>query len=85
MKKLYEILDKIEPFDIKRYNDTQRRLDNLTKPLGSLGLLEELAKRVVAITGKDNPPLKEKVIITMAGDHGVTDEGVSAYPKAVTP
>ncbi|MDD5436404.1 MAG: nicotinate-nucleotide--dimethylbenzimidazole phosphoribosyltransferase [Candidatus Omnitrophica bacterium] len=62
----------------------QARLDNLTKPPGSLGRLEELAKILVGITGKETPILKNKVIFTLAGDHGVTDEGVSAYPKAVT-
>ncbi|PIZ16144.1 nicotinate-nucleotide--dimethylbenzimidazole phosphoribosyltransferase, partial [Candidatus Desantisbacteria bacterium CG_4_10_14_0_8_um_filter_48_22] len=44
----------------------QKRLDNLTKPLGSLGRLEELARRIAGITGKENPSLKNKVIFTMA-------------------
>lgn len=60
------------------------RLDNLTKPQGSLGRLEELAKQICGITGKENPRLNNKVIFTLAGDHGVTDEGVSAYPREVT-
>jgi nicotinate-nucleotide--dimethylbenzimidazole phosphoribosyltransferase len=64
--------------------ETQRRLDNLTKPRGSLGRLEELAKWVVGVTGKENPSMKEKVIFTLAADHGVTAEGVSAYPSEVT-
>ncbi|MCP4050257.1 MAG: nicotinate-nucleotide--dimethylbenzimidazole phosphoribosyltransferase, partial [bacterium] len=46
--------------------------------------LEELAKRVAGITGKKNPLLNNKVIFTFAGDHGVADEGVSAFPKEVT-
>ena len=62
----------------------QLRLDNLTKPLGSLGRLEELAKLIVGITAKDNPELRNKVIFTLAGDHGVTEEGISAFPKEVT-
>ncbi|MDD5439773.1 MAG: nicotinate-nucleotide--dimethylbenzimidazole phosphoribosyltransferase [Candidatus Omnitrophica bacterium] len=61
------------------------RLDSLTKPKGSLGRLEELAKQVVGITGRETPSLKHKVIFTLAGDHGVTDEGISAYPQEVTP
>ena len=65
-------------------NKTQARLDNLTKPLGSLGRLEELAKQICGITGKVNPSLVNKIIFTLAADHGVTDEGVSAYPKEVT-
>lgn len=62
----------------------QERLDNLTKPQGSLGRLEELAKQICAISGKDNPSLAHRVIFTLACDHGVSDEGVSAYPKEVT-
>lgn len=60
------------------------RLDTLTKPLGSLGRLEEIAARLVAIREQEHPQCARKVIFTLAADHGVTDEGVSAYPKAVT-
>lgn len=63
----------------------QKRLDSLTKPLGSLGRLEEFARRVVAITGDKMPVLDKKVVFTFAGDHGIANEGVSAYPKEVTP
>jgi nicotinate-nucleotide--dimethylbenzimidazole phosphoribosyltransferase len=75
----------IEEINKESFKETQKRLDNLTKPVGSLGRLEEIAKYVVAITGKKNPVFKNKVIITMAGDHGVVEEKVSAYPKEVTP
>jgi len=63
----------------------QKRLDRLTKPQGSLGRLEELARLVVGMTGKKNPPMTDKVVFTLAADHGVTEEGISAYPKEVTP
>lgn len=62
----------------------QARLDNLTKPQGSLGKLEELAARTCAITGKLDYRLKKKVILTFAGDHGVTEEGISKFPSEVT-
>lgn len=84
MTKLNEILKKVKAVDKSTYEITQKRLDNLTKPKDSLGRLEEFAKRIVAITGKEKPDLSRKVIITMAGDHGVTEEGISAYPKEVT-
>ncbi|MBI5574677.1 MAG: nicotinate-nucleotide--dimethylbenzimidazole phosphoribosyltransferase [Elusimicrobia bacterium] len=84
-KKIEEAVKRIKPLDEKLLEQTQKRLDNLTKPLGSLGRLEELAKQVVAITGKEKPELKKKVIFTLAGDHGVVEEGVSCYPKEVTP
>lgn len=60
------------------------RLNSLTKPLGSLGRLEEIAARLVEIREEERPRCDKKAIFTLAADHGVTDEGVSAYPKAVT-
>ncbi len=85
MEKLSKTLKKIEEIDYSLAERTQKRLDNLTKPLGSLGRLEEIAKQIVEITRNENPPVKNKVIFTMAADHGVSQEGVSAYPKEVTP
>jgi len=81
IRKITANISEIDPAIIKK---TQERLDNLTKPLGSLGRLEELAIKICAITGKENPSLRNKVIFTLASDHGVTEEGVSAYPKEVT-
>jgi len=63
--------------------DAQRHLDTLTKPPGSLGRLEELATRLAALTGAP-PHVAQPVIFTFAADHGVTAEGVSAYPSSVT-
>lgn len=84
MQKLNDVINKIEEIDRTLAERTQKKLDNLTKPQGSLGRLEELAKLIVGITRKENPSLQNKVIFTLAGDHGVTEEGVSAYPKEVT-
>jgi nicotinate-nucleotide--dimethylbenzimidazole phosphoribosyltransferase len=84
MKKLNETIDKIAQPNRKLREAAQLRLNNLTKPLGSLGRLEELAKQIVGITGKESPELKNKVIFTFASDHGVTEERVSAFPKEVT-
>lgn len=81
---LQEALNSIKPANQELEQKTQNRLDNLTKPPGSLGRLEELARRYVSITGKEHPKIMKKVIYTFAGDHGVVQEGVSAYPKEVT-
>jgi len=62
----------------------QRRQDNLTKPHGSLGRLEELSIQIAGIRGEAIPKLEDKAIITMAADHGVVAEGVSLYPQEVT-
>jgi nicotinate-nucleotide--dimethylbenzimidazole phosphoribosyltransferase len=61
----------------------QRRLDQLTKPPGSLGRLEELAIGLGALSGRP-PTVDRPVIFTFAADHGVAAEGVSAYPQSVT-
>jgi len=84
MEKLKQTAQKITQLNYKLMEEAQLRLDNLTKPLGSLGRLEELAKQIVGIAGKPSPDLKNKLIFTLAADHGVTEEGVSAYPKEVT-
>jgi nicotinate-nucleotide--dimethylbenzimidazole phosphoribosyltransferase len=63
---------------------TQARLDGKTKPRRSLGRIEELACRIAAARGVPVPPLPRKAIVVMAADHGVADEGVSAYPAEVT-
>ena len=84
-KELTEKLSSIKPVDDKYLSMAQARLDKLTKPLGSLGQLEEIAKRYVAIVENLNPRIDKKIIYTFAGDHGVAVEGVSAYPKEVTP
>jgi nicotinate-nucleotide--dimethylbenzimidazole phosphoribosyltransferase len=62
----------------------QARLDAKTKPRGSLGRLEELAVRIATIVGEENPGRLEAAVVVAAGDHGVADEGVSAYPQEVT-
>ncbi len=85
MEKLRETIDRIEFVDGSLAEKTQKRLDSLTKPQGSLGRLEDLAKQIVEITRNEMPRLDKKVIFTMAGDHGVASIGVSAFPKEVTP
>ena len=79
-----ETLQKISPLNSDFFERAQKRLDNLTKPQGSLGRLEEFAGRLLAITENDMPKLDKKVVFTFAGDHGVAEEGVSAFPKEVT-
>jgi nicotinate-nucleotide--dimethylbenzimidazole phosphoribosyltransferase len=82
---LNSILSTITNTNGKFAEEAQTRLDSLTKPQGSLGRLEEFAKQLVAITEKEMPELDKKVVFTFAGDHGVAGEGVSAFPKEVTP
>jgi nicotinate-nucleotide--dimethylbenzimidazole phosphoribosyltransferase len=79
------MIDSIKPLDQDAMAAAQRRLDNLTKPPGSLGKLEAVAKQAAGITGDSLPDLSRKAVIVMAGDHGVCEEGISAFPAEVTP
>jgi len=85
MSLLDETLASIKPVDESLENAARARLDSLTKPRGSLGFLEDIAVRYCLATGTAEPRLGKKAIFTFAGDHGVAAEGVSAYPKEVTP
>ncbi|MBI5233836.1 MAG: nicotinate-nucleotide--dimethylbenzimidazole phosphoribosyltransferase, partial [Deltaproteobacteria bacterium] len=84
MKPLEHVLKDICPVDSAVFEAVSRRLDNLTKPKKSLGRLEEFAMRIAGIQLREEPEIKEKIIFTFAGDHGVSDEAVSAFPKEVT-
>ncbi|MDX2251467.1 MAG: nicotinate-nucleotide--dimethylbenzimidazole phosphoribosyltransferase [Nitrospira sp.] len=76
---------RIQPLDASLRKTAQARLDRLTKPLGSLGRLEELASSYVTMTGQLKPNVPHGMVFTFAADHGVAVEGVSAYPREVTP
>jgi nicotinate-nucleotide--dimethylbenzimidazole phosphoribosyltransferase len=75
----------IKPLNEATILEAALHLDQLTKPQGSLGKLESIAKQVAGITGVKIPDLSRKAVIVMAGDHGVCEEGVSAFPAEVTP
>ncbi|MDX9715461.1 MAG: nicotinate-nucleotide--dimethylbenzimidazole phosphoribosyltransferase [Dissulfurispiraceae bacterium] len=84
MQILKKTIEKISPLNNEWFEKARQRLDSLTKPPGSLGRLEEFAARLVAIREDMSPTLEKKAIFTFAADHGITDEGVSAFPKEVT-
>lgn len=85
MKLLNKTIESIDGLDLKSMRLARERQDQLTKPKGSLGVLEELSIKLAGIQGKPLPEISRKIIIVMAGDHGVADEGVSAFPQEVTP
>lgn len=82
---LLQLLTAIHPADPALRAPAQAHLDDLTKPQGSLGRLEEIALKYVLATGKLDPELSKKKICCFAADHGVATEGVSAFPAEVTP
>ncbi len=75
----------IPSLDAAAARAARERIDQLTKPVGSLGRIEELAERLAAMHGGLPPVYDRRAILVGAGDHGVTAEGVSAYPSEVTP
>ncbi|MGG3281910.1 nicotinate-nucleotide--dimethylbenzimidazole phosphoribosyltransferase [Paenibacillus solani] len=85
MDTLHRITSDIKPLNTKVQAETAAYLDTLTKPPGSLGKLESLAVQLAGITGQMKPALSKKSVVVMAGDHGVCEEGISAFPAEVTP
>jgi nicotinate-nucleotide--dimethylbenzimidazole phosphoribosyltransferase len=85
MDKINRVIASIKPLDEKAMAEARARQDSLTKPQGSLGDLESLSIQVAGIKRDSRPRITHKVIFTLAGDHGVVQEGVSAFPSEVTP
>jgi nicotinate-nucleotide--dimethylbenzimidazole phosphoribosyltransferase len=81
---LQDTCARIGPIDRSAGARAQRLLDAKTKPRRSLGRLEDLACILAAIRRSTEIPVPTKAIVIMAGDHGVAEEGVSAYPQEVT-
>ncbi len=84
MKLLNQTIENIEEVSIDSNGEIRDRLNKLAIPSGSLGRLEEFATIYASIKGSISAPIKHKVVFTMAGDHGVSSEGVSAFPQEVT-
>jgi nicotinate-nucleotide--dimethylbenzimidazole phosphoribosyltransferase len=81
---LEAVIDAIGPLGAGAMAEASAHLDRLTKPPGSLGRLEEIVVRLAGITGDPRAAVERRAIIVAAADHGVTAQGVSAYPSAVT-
>ncbi len=84
MKLLNNTIENIEKISIDLDGSIKDRFNNLAIPTGSLGRLEELATIYASIKGSPDATIKHKVVFTMAGDHGVSSEGVSVFPQEVT-
>ncbi len=84
MKTLSQVLHSIKPAYKNKMEEAQKRLDDLAKPIGSLGRLEEIAVKLAGITGALNNDLQKKCTVVMAADNGIYEEGVSACPQSIT-
>lgn len=85
MELLQRTIQAIRPLDAEAMKAAAEHSDRLTKPPGSLGKLEEIAARLAGMGGSLPLAPSKKAIVVMAGDHGVCEEGVSAFPQEVTP
>lgn len=83
--KLQEVIEGIKPVSGEWRLKARSYLNNLAIPQGSLGELLNLAEQLAAIKQSLKPSVGKKTVVTMAGDHGVVAEGVSAFPQEVTP
>jgi nicotinate-nucleotide--dimethylbenzimidazole phosphoribosyltransferase len=84
MELLSQTIESIRPLDRRAMTRARTRQDDLTKPAGSLGRLEELSVQLAGIQGKASPQIVKKAIITMAADHGVLAENIGNWPQEVT-
>lgn len=85
MDLLEKTCQSIFPQDSEARDKAKTRLEQLAIPYWALGDLMDLAIELAGMTGSIRPSFVKKAVVTMAGDHGVTEEGVSKYPAEVTP
>ena len=83
-EKITWLNDAVKQWDQKSLDAAQEHQAQLTKPPGALGRLEDLAVNLAAMQGRVKPELENIYICVFAGDHGVTEENISAFPQAVT-
>ncbi len=81
---LQEVIDTIEPIDPDWIEKARRHTAQLLMPTRALGRLHDISERLCGIGRTLNPAVGRKAVLVMAGDHGVVDKGVSAYPQEVT-
>jgi nicotinate-nucleotide--dimethylbenzimidazole phosphoribosyltransferase len=84
MNTLSQTIKAIKPLDLEAMAAARARQDQLTKPAGSLGRLEEISIQIAGIQHKARPVIERKAMITMAGDHGIIAENIGNWPQEVT-
>jgi nicotinate-nucleotide--dimethylbenzimidazole phosphoribosyltransferase len=84
IRRVVEEVAAVGPLDAIAMNAARQILDALTKPPGSLGRLEGLAIWLAGVTGDPRATVRRRRVVVAAADHGVTAQGVSAYPSEVT-
>lgn len=79
-----ERIKNITPSDKDAYNAAEAHWNNVAKPLGSFGLLEDAVKKIAAVQGRENADISDRTAVIICGDHGVVEEGVTQAPSSVT-
>lgn len=82
--KLDQIIEKIEPIENEWLEKAKQRTSQLVMPTRALGRIHDIGERLCAINKTLKPMVHRKAFLVMAGDHGVVEEGISAYPQVIT-
>ncbi len=82
--RLKTLISKKAVFNVEKAKQARERVDQLIKPKGSLGVLEEIAVQLAGIQGSLYPEIHKKAVLVMAGDHDIIAEGVATSPKDIT-
>jgi len=82
--KLEEVLSSIVPINEEIYEQAKQRTSKLIMPYRAMGYLNDLSEQLCAIYSSMSIEIKKKAVFVMAADHGVAEEGTSAYPQQVT-
>jgi len=81
---LQRVIGSIKPIEAEWMETAQQRTVQLVMPTRALGRIHDIGERLCAINRTLKPSIHRKAFLVMAGDHGVVDEGVSAYPQVIT-
>lgn len=82
--KLQEIIDSIKETDKEIFTQAQERTSNLIMPPRALGRLNDIGEKICAIQRTMKPTVDKRMVFVMAGDHGIVEERVAAFPQEVT-
>lgn len=84
MDNINSIINGIKPLNVQVMKDVKTKIDNLAKPIGSLGTLEDIVIKLSGINEKTVKTIEKKSIVIMCADNGIVDEGVSTCPQSTT-